>query len=162
MSQTPAGPVIELKPVPLKRYLALAMLYLLTGLLAWVAVFQPPAALGWHVFLWGFALATLVLANATGKATAQSLHLREDGLFSADGVRLVDLADIRAVERGAFAFKPSNGFLLRLKTKQPRGWAPGLWWRWGHLMGIGGVTNKVDANIMAETLATMLVRRDTP
>jgi hypothetical protein len=63
------------------------------------------------------------------------------------------------VERGAFAFKPSNGFLVRLDKPLGRGWAPGLWWRLGRLLGVGGVTSASQSKAMAEILSLELARR---
>ncbi|MDJ0857434.1 MAG: hypothetical protein QNI90_09335 [Dinoroseobacter sp.] len=154
------SPVIYLRPVPAKRYAVLIMLYLLAGILAWVAVFQAPESLFWVVFLWTFALCILLLANAAGKATASGLQLRDMALYTDAGELLVRLEDVRKIDRGVFAIKPSNGFLLRLKARQPGGWAPGMWWRLGRVMGIGGVTSKIQAEIMAETIAALL-ERDT-
>jgi hypothetical protein len=160
MSDAADQPVIYLKPVAAKRYTALAMLYVLAGILAWVAVVQPPAGLGWQIFLWVLAIGAVLMANATAKATAQGLQLRGDAIYTDAGEVLVQVADIRKIDRGVFAVKPSNGFLLRLKTKHPRGWAPGVWWRLGRVMGVGGVTSKIQAQIMAETLALLVSRQE--
>lgn len=148
--------VVYLKPVAAKRYAVLAMLYLLAGIAAWVAVFQTPSALIWTVFLWSFSLGALVLANATAKATAGGLILQDEALYTEAGDLLLRLEDVRKIDRGVFAIKPSNGFVLRLKSRQPSGWAPGLWWRIGRVMGVGGVTSKIQAEIMAETIAALL------
>ena len=68
--------------------------------------------------------------------------------------------DIARVERGAFALRPSNGFLLHLHAPGPRAWAPGLWWRLGRRLGVGGVTAAGQSKGMAEILTAMLVERD--
>ncbi|MEM9393062.1 MAG: hypothetical protein AAGA38_04345 [Pseudomonadota bacterium] len=150
------SPVIFLRPVAAKRYAVLAMLYLLAGMAAWVAVFRAPDSLIWVVFLWTVALGALILANAAGKATSEGLQLRDLGLYTDAGELLVRLDDVRKIDRGVFAVKPSNGFLLRLKSRHALGWAPGLWWRFGRRMGVGGVTSKIQAEIMAETIAALL------
>jgi hypothetical protein len=64
------------------------------------------------------------------------------------------------VERGAFALKPSNGFTLVMKHKSPRAWAPGIWWRTGYRVGVGGVTAAGQSRFMAEQIALMIARRD--
>jgi hypothetical protein len=40
---------------------------------------------------------------------------------------LARIDEIASLDRGTFAFKPSNGFLLRLSRKGTRVWRPGLW-----------------------------------
>jgi hypothetical protein len=67
---------------------------------------------------------------------------------------------IRSVERGAFAFKPSHGFTLVMKEKQPRAWAPGLWWRLGRRVGVGGVTSAGQTKFMAEQIALRIEDRN--
>ena len=64
--------------------------------------------------------------------------------------------EIDRVERGAFAFKPSNGFLVHLKKPGHRAWQPGLWWRMGRKLGIGGVTPAGQAKFMADMIALRL------
>lgn len=156
MYDTAEKPVIYLKPVTAKRYVLLGMLYVLAGILAWVAVFQPPQSPALLVFLWVLAGGGLLLANAAQKATAQGLQLRDGGIYTDAGDLVVSIAEVRKIERGVFAFKPSNGFILRLHSAQKRGWAPGLWWRFGRFVGIGGVTSKIQAEIMSETIAALI------
>lgn len=157
--QTEQGPIVYLKPVAAKRYTVLAMLYLLAGVLAWLAVFQTPQSTIWLVLLWALTLSVLLLANSAGKATAEGLQLRDSGIYTDAGELLVRIDDIRKIHRGVFAVKPSNGFLLRLKSRHKKGWAPGLWWRFGAIMGIGGVTSKIQAEVMAEAIAALVERK---
>ena len=63
------------------------------------------------------------------------------------------------MDRGTFAFKPSNGFLLRTATKQPRLWKPGLYWRMGRRIGVGGITRAAEAKLMADVIAVRLAER---
>ncbi len=83
--------------------------------------------------------------------------LREAG---PDGRVLAEIANIRRVDRGAFAFKPSNGFLLSLKAAGPVAWVPGLWWRRGRQVGVGGLVPANQARLVAEMIAMDLARRD--
>ena len=92
-------------------------------------------------------------------ATTSCLELTELELRDTTGRRIVAVADIRGVDRGALAFKPSQGFLIRTHAPQPRGWAPGLWWRLGRSVGIGGVTRAGEGKYMAETLQALLDSR---
>ena len=79
-------------------------------------------------------------------------------LVDDSGVELCALDEIETVERGFALFKPSGGFALLLNVEKPRGWSPGLWWRFGRRVGIGGATpgrsgrNMADAITMAITL----------
>jgi len=85
-----------------------------------------------------------------------SLQLSKDGLFQSDGVLVASAEHFKSIDRGALAMKPSNGFVLVLSEKQPRAWAPGLWWRLGKRVGVGGVANAGAARFMAEQIAMTL------
>jgi len=80
-------------------------------------------------------------------------------LFLEQGEILAQFDNIDAVDRSIMAFKPSNGFVVHLKNPQKRGWAPGIWWRVGRTLGIGGATSRDHARNMADTLNTMLAER---
>lgn len=153
-------PVLRLDPVPIKRYASVAMLWTLTVLLGYVLVFFPPAETVWLVFLGAMTAGTAWLAFSTGRATQEGLELRSEGLFDDHGHCVCRLDEIASVSRGAFAFKPSNGFLLRLDRSGPRVWAPGLYWRLGPFLGVGGVTSKAQADVIAETIAMILKGRE--
>jgi len=135
------------------------MLCVVAGLVGWLVLTEPPAALGWQVVLWAVVLGALMLALRVGRENGGGLQLRDGAIFTDGGEMLVRVEDIRKIDQGVFAIKPSNGFLLRLKTPQARGWVPGLWWRFGRLMGVGGVTSKVQAQLMAETLSALIARQ---
>ena len=145
-----------------RRGLGLAMLGLLGVLLIYVALVRPPAASGWQAFLLLAGLFSLWAGDRMRRATALTVELTPAGLRSSDGEVIATLDRIEAVDRGMFAFKPSNGFLLRLTGPAGARWQPGLWWRVGRRVGIGGVTPASQAKVMADLLAAMLAERDGP
>jgi len=126
----------------------------------WVALAAPPAELGWHVFLLAFGALALALGWRFWRATAPALVLTPEGLGDTEGREIARLDDILAVERGMLAFKPSNGFLLRLARPGSRHWSPGLWWRLGRRVGVGGVTGAGETRAMADLIALRLAERD--
>lgn len=144
---------------PVRRGFACAILYGLGALMVYVAIAQPPAAL-WFVFLLAFGIAVLILAERMRKATKRSLILTGETLSDDLGRVLVDVTDIKSVERGVFALKPSNGFTLVLNERAPRAWQPGLWWCAGRRLGVGGVVSSGPAKFMAERIAMMIAERD--
>ncbi len=141
-----------------RRALGVGMLLLLGGLLIYLALKAPPG-LGWQLFLLALGGAALALAEAMRRATARALVLTEEGLFEEGGEVLAPLAQIRAIDRGFMAFKPSNGFVLTLAEKAERRWAPGVWWRLGRRVGVGGVTGAGQTKFAAEALQAMIARR---
>lgn len=142
-----------------RRVLGIASLGLLGVLLIYIAFSQPPA-IGWQAFLLVIGGGALWCANAMWRATSSAVELTPLMLRDADGTVIAMVADIDGMDRGFFAFKPSNGFLLRTTQKAPRLWRPGLWWRMGRRIGIGGMTPGSQTKFMSEILAAMMATRD--
>jgi hypothetical protein len=129
------------------------------ALVLYVAMSTPPS-LAWQVFLVLVGVAALWMAERMRRATEQKLELTETELRCSDGQLVARIEDIENIERGAFAFKPSNGFLITLKTPGARVWQPGLWWRLGRRIGVGGVTPGSQTKFMSEIIAAQLAERD--
>ncbi|WP_264212877.1 hypothetical protein [Leisingera thetidis] len=141
-----------------RRVVGTAMLGLTGCLLVYVAVAAPPSP-AWLVFLLAVGAAALWLAVRMWQATVHRIELTAEELRCSDGQVIARVADIEAIDRGFFAFKPSNGFLVRTRTQGSKVWMPGLWWRAGRRIGIGGVTPGSQGKAMSEILAAMLAQR---
>lgn len=146
------GVYARVQASPPRRFFAYGVQFGLGGLLIYVTLVQPPALL-WMIFMLGFGVLMLWQAERLRRATTHIIELTEDELRDSTGTVLARIDEVRSVERGAFAFKPSNGFTLVLHTKKPRAWLPGLWWRFGRRVGVGGVTNAGQSKFMAEQIA---------
>lgn len=149
-----------IRPSRARRGFGILALGLLGLILIYVAFAQPPSDLGWQLFLLIFGVAVIWAADVMRRATAHSLELTETVLRSTDGRILAEISEVRNIDRGLFAFKPSNGFLVSLRKPKARAWAPGLWWRIGRRVGVGGVTDASQTKIMAEILTAMIAVRD--
>lgn len=139
-----------------RRMLGIVVLAALGGLLIYAALAQPPETLGWQVFLLAAGGITLYLTERMRRASVATLELTRAGLRDSEGRMLARLDQIEAVNRGVFAFKPSNGFVLITRDAQARHWNPGLWWRIGRRVGVGGVTPAAQTKFMAEMIQTLL------
>lgn len=129
-------------------------------LLLWLAVMQPPANPLWLVFLIVLGVAALWVAQHMWRVTARELVLTEEALTDSSGAVIARMADVVKVDRGAFALKPSNGFALMLSEPGPRAWHPGLWWRTGRRVAVGGVTAARDTKPMADIISVLVMRRN--
>lgn len=145
-------PIAELSASPIRRLFAYGVLFALGALLILLAVTQTPS-LGWQAFLVLLGGAALVMAERLRRATQLGLILTETELRDTSGQVLTRIDNIASVDRGAFAFKPSHGFVLRLHDAGEGVWAPGLWWRYSKRIGVGGVTPSGSAKFMAEQIA---------
>ena len=146
-----------LHPSPIRRVFSAAMMLFLGALLVYVALATGTMPVFWRLVLTVFGLASLYAAMRSWNMTATHLVLTQDALEDAEGRILCRVDEIEKVERGAFALKPSNGFVVVLKSRAPRAWAPGLWWRFGRRVGVGGVTPAGETKAMADILASRLL-----
>jgi len=102
---------------------------------------------------------TFYAAYLTWMATETALILTDSGLRQEGGRLLAEMDNIREVSRGALALKPSNGFTLVLFKGTGFAWVPGLWWRIGNRVGVGGVTPSQSGRYMAEMIAMKIAER---
>ncbi|MCR9126786.1 MAG: hypothetical protein NXH82_11740 [Rhodobacteraceae bacterium] len=142
-----------------RRWLGVGMLTTVGTLVIYVALATPPE-LGWQLFLLATGAVSLWLADKMRRATMGAIELTETELRDETGQTIVAIADIESIDRGIFAFKPSNGFLIKTRAPGPRRWQPGLWWRTGRRLGVGGVTAAAQTKFMSEMISAILTQRD--
>ena len=147
--------LIKISASKMRRWTAISVFIILGFVLLWLA-FLGAVELGWRLFSVSFALAAFWMSDALRRSTIQEIELTRTELRTSEGRVLTRVENVRQVEKGAFAFKPSNGFLVRLKTPSGRGWAPGIWWQGGTYLGVGGVVSAGQAKAMAEILAAII------
>ncbi|MEM6322880.1 MAG: hypothetical protein AAF748_04315 [Pseudomonadota bacterium] len=152
------GPAIvaEMVPSPGRRWLALIVLTLLGVILISVGVSARFPSFVMSLTLIAMGLAALALAVRLYNATSTRLILTDEGIRDGNDRILCRIDEIAAVDRSAFAFKPSNGFMVLLKSKKARAWEPGLWWRIGRRIGVGGVTPSGQSRLMADLISLYL------
>ena len=153
-----AEPLFVLRASPLRRVFGSGILAALGLLLAWLALSSNPGP-AWRAGLLVAGAGALWLGRGLWVATAGHVALTDEGLCDQTGRILAPLDQIDGVDRGMFAFKPSNGLVVRLRDRAPAGWAPGLWWRFGRRLGIGGVTAGADGRALADLLSARLAGR---
>ncbi len=144
-----------------RRGFAIVVLGCLGLMLIYLAFTAPPAGLGFQVTLIGLGMSSLWLTNRMWVVTQRAIELTASELRLSDGTVLTTTEAIESIDRGMFAFKPSNGFTLKLAKKAPRGWHPGMWWRFGRRLGVGGVTPGAQTKIMADVISAMIMSRSS-
>lgn len=149
---------MQLSASPGRRVVGVGSVAILGAIMLYLSVVQPPS-FGWQVFMIVFAAASFWMAQRMWHATAHRLELTPNGLRSSDGRVLASMEDVVAIDRGVFAFKPSNGFTVKLSRKGSFAWEPGLWWRIGQRVGVGGVTPRTPAQVMAEEIQMRIPQR---
>lgn len=150
---------MDLRPSVGRRVLATAALTSSGGALIWAAADTATISAVARGSLTLLGLGLLVLAVALWRATATGLKLTGAGLHDERGRLLARMEDIVSVGRGALSLAPSGGFVLRLAAPATEYWAPGLWWRAGTSLGIGGTTPRLQTREMGLLIEAMVASR---
>ena len=74
------------------------------------------------------------------------------GLFNIDGSVICEIDDIERIDVSPYTFKSANGFIVILKTKSSFKSIPGLYWRLGKRLSIGGLVSKNESKFLSQTL----------
>jgi hypothetical protein len=149
-----------LRPSPARRAFGALTQAMLGLIVLWIALASPPDDPEWLVFLLVLGAVMIALTIRGWRRSDAPLLLQADGLWEEGGGAVAPLAEIEAVDRALFSFKPSNGFLIRTRSPLGRAWAPGMWWRIGRRVGVGGVISGADSKIAADILSALVARRD--
>lgn len=147
---TPKGP---------RRVFATGSLGLLGLLLVWVAASHPPADFGFTLLLLVIGAGSLWLSWALWQASSVTLELTREELREQGGRLIARIDNIEKVDRGFFAFKPAAGFRLSLRDRMPNAYAPGLWWRRGRMVMVGGVTSNAQSKAVADLISVRIAQK---
>ncbi|MBY6160719.1 hypothetical protein KUV73_04410 [Mameliella alba] len=144
-----------------RRLIGVGAMMGLGGLMVYMGFGTDEMAMGWRGFLVLLGIAALFVAQLMWQVTGHALILTEEALTDSDGTVVARLDEIEKVDRGMFAMKPSNGFLVILKQPGSRIWRPGLWWRMGRRVAIGGVTAGSATKPVADIMIHLLSQRES-
>lgn len=145
---------------PPRRWLGLVCHYILGFMSIYIALAASPG-FAWQMFLLVLGGGVLWQSEKMRSGSALVIELTRSGLRDSAGAHIASVDEIAQVESGLFSFKPPNGFLIRTKTPTgPRAWRPGLWWRTGRRIGIGGVTSASQTKNVVQILAVLMAERD--
>jgi hypothetical protein len=151
--------MLHLAPARMRRVAVCGVLLFLSVWSVWVSSTDEPVEAGVRLTLAVFALSAGLAALALWRATDVALTLTESALTDSRGRVLARLDQIERVERGALSMAPTGGFVLRLSTPGPVQWVPGVWWRIGTRVGVGGTTPRLMTREMALLIEAMLAMR---
>jgi hypothetical protein len=143
-----------------RRVIGVGAMMGLGALLLYMGLATPGMHFAWKGTLSVLGVGTLWAAQVMWQATGHVLILTEEALTDSDGTVVASLDNIAKVDRSVFAMKPSNGFLISLKTSDTLIWRPGLWWRMGRRVAIGGVTSGGQTRPVADIMTLLLTERD--
>jgi len=106
----------------------------------------------------------LIVAAVFGSAAYRMATVPDAGivfdghsLSTEDGVLLAAIEDIAEVQTGIFAMRPSNGFTLIMKKAGKMPTRPGIYWRQGRHMGVGGLLRAAEAKSIGKAIQAEVV-----
>lgn len=143
---------IEVRRPEVLRWIMLAAIVALFTMTLMAAIDLMPRATFPGLTLALFAAAIGWFGQALLFTKARAVIFEDGRLFDDTGTEICHIDEIAELEKGLHLFKPSSGFVLKLKTKQTLAWSPGLWWRVGHRVGVGGATPGRRAKAMADAI----------
>ena len=142
-----------------RRMMGIIVLTVMGGMLIYAGLTQPPQGLGWQVVLLLAGGITLYLTDRMRRATVVTLELTREALRDSEGRILARLDQIETVNRGMFAFKPSNGFVLTTRQPQDRHSNPVLRSSLGSRLAELGLTHAVQTKLNTDNIQTLLDER---
>lgn len=150
---------VELRPSQGRRVLASTILAGVGLMFWWGAATNPDQVWSARAMMAGIGGLWFWGAYELWRATARAIIMTDVALVDSLGNKIADLDQIVGLDRGVFSIKPSNGVLLKLESGGPIQWVPGLWWRVGRRVGIGGLTPKAQTKMLTGALEMHLVER---
>lgn len=147
------------RPAPARRIALTLTAAALGFVLLSVGVQAPRGGLILRALFIGGGIGALWGAWRIWVLSAVDLVLTEADLRQSDGRILCRFDQIERVERGLAAVRPATGFALHLRDPMPFAWVPGIWWRKGRRIGVGGMTNRAAAKALAEVIEAELRER---
>lgn len=155
----PSLPLAAIRRPETMRWTLLIGLFGLAAICGAIAYASIGESFATVVMMAGAGLALLVLGRALFFTEATKVVFDGARLIDDSGHVLCTLEDIDRVERGFALFKPSSGFVLTLKVPGARGWSPGLWWRYGRRIGVGGATPGRAGRYMADAITAAMAMK---
>ena len=151
--------LLQLTPAPLRRAAVCGGPLALTLWGVWVAAAAVPDGAPLRIALGLAVVVAAAVAVALWRATDVTMTLTEAALSDSRGRILARIDQVERVERGALSLAPTGGFILRLSAAAPAAWVPGVWWRVGRRVGVGGTTPRRMTREMALLVEAMLALR---
>lgn len=148
--------IVKIQPSFGRRIFGIAILCLAALIMLNYAFGDKAQSIVLRVFLLLFAVVFLWHAQTNLRFADAALILKRDGLFDNHGELICNLSNINRIDRGWISFKPSNGLLIRMHRPMPLKWVPGLYWRFGKNLGVGGMVSPVLTKEMSDKLLLLM------
>jgi len=148
--------IVKIQPSPARRLFGVVILSLSALVMLNFAFAGATHSVAMKFTLFVMAVVFLWQAQANLRFGNASLILTREGLFDDKGTLICRLSNMTLIDRGWFSFKPSNGFLIRLREAEKWKWSPGIYWRIGRRLGVGGSISPSQTKEMSDKLVLLM------
>ena len=148
--------ILKIKPSAGRRIFGIIILCLVAVIMMNYAFGDKAQSIVLRFILLLMAVVFLWQAQANLRFIGAALILKREGLFDDQGALICSLSNINQIDRGWISFKPSNGLLVRMHKPMALKWSPGLYWRFGKSLGIGGMVSPVLTKEMSDKLLLLM------
>lgn len=148
--------IMKIQPSTGRRLFGVVVLCLSAFVMLNFAFKEVTHSMVLKAILFGMGVVFLWQAQANLRFAKAALILKREGLFDDRGQLICALSNMVMIDRGWFSFKPSNGFLIRLRESENWKWSPGLYWRIGRRLGVGGSISPAQTKAMSDKLLLLM------
>ena len=82
--------------------------------------------------------------------------LNQEGIFNLDNTIICRIEDIETIDTSPYTFRSANGFIVFLRERSTFKIVPGLYWRLGNRISIGGLVSKAESKFLSTTMLNLM------
>lgn len=128
------------------------------ALLAWYGLNAPFPQIWVNVFAVVVGLVMALGASWLLSATSRGIYLTPKELRDINGALIARISDMKKLERETISYKPAHGFIIVLAEPARSHWSPGVWWRTGQRVGVGGFLHADQTKAMAGAIRSLIAQ----
>ena len=148
--------IIYVLPNHRMKFLGGAIFFLLVFLLYTLSELNNENTLMTFFLLLGLVLLALWFKRFLKRYSKVGFQINSTGLYDLETNLICKIDDIHKVDVSPYTFKSANGFIVFSKTKSKFRSVPGLYWRLGNRISIGGLISKNESKFLSTTLLALI------
>lgn len=141
--------LLRVEIAPARRFVAMALSALIGLWMIYVGLWLDVPSTLWRAGLVAVGGLALVQAVRIRAIAVPGIELTATELREIGGRRIAALDGVVEVQRSFGLFKPMNGFVLHLAAPARAAMVPGVWWRFGRRVAVGGMLPRGGARQIA-------------
>ena len=103
-----------------------------------------------------FLISTLWFKKFISQHPKVGFLLNQEGIFNLDNSIVCRIEDIETIDTSPYTFRSANGFIVFLRERSTFKIVPGLYWRLGNRISIGGLVSKAESKFLSTTMLNLM------